>query len=331
MAEDPELEDLLLSVETGADQAKKDDAELSSLLDSALRDFGPSLPGRSDDGAAAATADSAAEDVSSTADENGFPNLQDLLKGFVDFSNETGASSQPPPPDLEFFKELMKEDPQMMGQFEQLAQAACQVDESENSQRQFSDSLTSTMTALTQNMESLQSNLSEEEMMAALAGLNVGQPRSNDGELRDDISLDGDDDDAEAGATGPSPSFLPMLGGMMRSILSKEVLHPSLQEIAVIYPSWLEENKETLSDSEFERYEKQYIIISEVCRDFDEETEESPDEDKQRRFERVLIHMQKMHELGQPPKELLLKLDPTMETNPGGVPLMPQMDQCSIM
>lgn len=107
--------------------------------------------------------------------------------------------------------------------------------------------------------------------------------------------------------------------------------HRPLLEIANIYPSWLEEKKETLSDAEHERFEKQYIIISEVCRDFEEEAEESPEEDKQRRFERVLVHMQKMHELGQPPKELLLKLDPTMETNPGGVPLMPQMDQCSIM
>ena len=42
--------------------------------------------------------------------------------GFADFSNETGASSQPPPPEMGFFKELMKEDPQLMGQFEQLAQ-----------------------------------------------------------------------------------------------------------------------------------------------------------------------------------------------------------------
>jgi len=337
MAEDPELDDLLSSVDAGASQAKKDDAELSQLLDSALKDFGPSGTTKSEDDAASAGADPSAAAMGdnahfpSTASENDFPNLQDLLKGFADFSNESGASSQPVPPDMDFFKELMKEDPQMMGQFEQLAQAACQVDESENSQRQFSESLTSTLTALTQNMESLQSNLSEEEMMAALAGLNVGQPRTDGGELRDDISLDGDDDDAEAGANGPSPAFLPMLGGMMRSILSKEVLHPSLQEIANIYPSWLAENKETLSDGDYERFEKQYIIISEVCRDFEEETEASSEEDKQKRFERVLVHMQKMHELGQPPKELLLKLDPSLETSPGGVPLMPQMDQCNVM
>lgn len=336
MAEDPDLEDLLSSVDTGATQVRKDDVELSQLLDSALKDFGPSeTAGDSEEGSnvsAAAAAATAAASGPETSNNPDFPNLQELLKGFADFSSESNASSQPPP-DMEFFKELMKEDPQMIGQFEKLAQAACHVDESENSQRQFSDSLTSTLTALTQNMESLQSNLSEEEMMAALAGLHVGQPKNNEGELRDDISLDGDDDDAEAaaGASGPSPAFLPMLGGMMKSILSKEVLHPSLQEIANIYPTWLEENKKTLSDEDYERFEKQFIIISEVCRDFEDETDDSPEDDRQRRFERVLVHMQKMHELGQPPKELLLKLDPSMETNPGGVPLMPQMDQCSIM
>ena len=104
-----------------------------------------------------------------------------------------------------------------------------------------------------------------------------------------------------------------------------------ISEIANVYPAWLEENKETLSEEDYVRFEKQYIIISEVCRDFEEETETSSEDEKQRRFERVLLHMQNMHALGQPPKELLLKLDPTMETNPGGVPLMPQMDQCNVM
>jgi len=341
MAEDPELEDLLGSVEASASQVNKDDAELSQLLDSALKDFTPSQSEKAGGGdsaaavaaaAASATSDSA-DHVPSTASDQDFPHLEDLLKGFATFGaeNPSSTSSLPQPQEMDFLKEMMKEDPQMLSQFEQLAQAACHVDESESSQRQFSDSLTSTLTALTQNMESLQTNLSEEEMMAALSGLNLGAQRPNEGELRDDISLDGDDDADDAAATGPSPAFLPMLGGMMKSILSKEVLHPSLQEIANVYPGWLEENKSTLSDEDYVRFEKQYIIISEVCRDFEEETESSTEDDKQRRFERVLVHMQNMHALGQPPKELLLKLDPTMETNPGGVPLLPQADQCNVM
>jgi len=328
MAEDPELEDLLGSVEASASQTNKEDAELSQLLDSALKDFTPSQSESKGESAGA----TASTHVPSAASEGDFSHLEDLLKGFASFGAENAASSQPQPQEMDFLKELMKEDPQMMSQFEQLAQAASRVDESESSQKQFSDSLTSTLTALTQNMESLQGNMSEEEMMAALSGLHLGNARGNEGELRDDISLDGDDDaEAEDAASGPSPAFLPMLGGMMKSILSKEVLHPSLQEIANVYPAWLEENKETLSDEDYVRFEKQYIIISEVCRDFEEETETSSEEEKQRRFERVLVHMQNMHALGQPPKELLLKLDPTMETNPGGVPLMPQMDQCNVM
>jgi len=335
MADDPELEDLLGSVEASTMQANKDDSELSQLLDSALKDFTPSQSEKGATEAAASAASATTETgVPSAINDQDFPHLEDLLKGFATFGAENASSSQPQPQEMEFLKEFMKEDPQMLHQFEQLAQAACHVDETESSQKQFSDSLTSTLTALTQNMESLQSNLSEEEMMAALSGLNLSNPRGNEGELRDDISLDGDDDnddDAEAAAAGPSPAFLPMLGGMMKSILSKEVLHPSLQEIANVYPGWLEENKETLSDEDYVRFEKQYIIISEVCGDFEEETESSSEDDKQRRFERVLVHMQNMHALGQPPKELLLKLDPTMETNPGGVPLMPQMDQCTVM
>lgn len=341
MAEDPELDDLLLSVEASASQVNKDDAELSQLLDSALKDFTPTQPRLNEQSSNilatsapnTATTDDDGDSVPSTANENDFPYLSDLLQGFAEFNPADDASSGQHLPQ-DFLKELLKEDPRMMSQFEHLAQAACQVDESETSQQEFSESLTSTLTALTQNMDSLRGNLSEEEMMAALAGLNLGTPPvpQND-ELRDDISLDGDDDAAvgDAASNGPSPAFLPMLGGMMKSILSKEVLHPSLQEIANIYPSWLEENKETLSEEDFMRFEKQYIIISAVCQDFEEETESSSEDDKQRRFERVLIHMQKMHELGQPPKELLLKLDPSMETNPGGIPMMPQMDQCIIM
>lgn len=328
MADDPELDDLLIEANGSNIHSNNNDVELSNLLDSALKDFAPSQNG--------ANLNYKKESETETKDETlksdqGFPFLNELMKGFATFTQAKNQSSQncDPTQEIDFLKDLMKEDPEMMGQFEYLAQAASKVDDTEASQKEFSTSLTSTLSALTQNMESLQGTLSEEGMMTALAGLNLND-RPDEGELRDDISLDGDDDDAGA-AAGPSPSFLPMLGGMMKSILSKEVLHPSLQEIAAIYPSWLEENKSTLSDEDFVRFEKQFIIIAEVCRDFEQETESTSEIEKQQRFERVLIHMQKMHELGQPPKELLLKLDPSIETIPGAVPMMPQLEQCCIM
>lgn len=345
--DDPELEDLLGSAEAAAvnssSSQQKDDAELSQLLDSALRDFAPAAPtpGPTDESEGPHTARRQPRGDETSDDE--LPFLSELLKGFAELTPPSASGGATvgdipqPTHELDFLKGLLKEDPQMMGQFEHLAQAACKVDESEDSQKEFSESLTSTLTALTENMESLQGQLSEQEMMAALAGLNLGDagPKPGEGELRDDISLDGDDDEEDeattAAANGPTPAFLPMLGGMMRSILSKEVLYPSLKEIASVYPAWLEDSKDKLSQEEFMRFEKQYIVISEVCDDFEAETEASSEDEKQHRFERVLIHMQKMHELGQPPKDLLLKLDPSMEFNTGGIPMMPQADQCALM
>lgn len=37
--------------------------------------------------------------------------------------------------------------------------------------------------------------------------------------------------EGETGADGDQPPFLPMMQGMMKSLLSKEVLYPSLKEI----------------------------------------------------------------------------------------------------
>ena len=90
MAEDPELEDLLGSVEqTSNVQANKEDAELSQLLDSALKDFAAPTPGSSSQGgnvaeasAADATIPSARHDPS-TASEADFPHIEELLKGLL--------------------------------------------------------------------------------------------------------------------------------------------------------------------------------------------------------------------------------------------------------
>lgn len=86
MADDPELEDLLDSVEAGEKTVNKDDAELSQLLDSALKDFVPSKSA-ADDAAAASSPTGAAAGASahvpSTASDAEFPHLEDLLKGMT--------------------------------------------------------------------------------------------------------------------------------------------------------------------------------------------------------------------------------------------------------
>lgn len=47
--------------------------------------------------------------------------------------------------------------------------------------------------------------------------------------------------------------FLPFMQGMMQSLLSKEVLYPSLKELVDKYPAWLQENKGKVEPSEYTR------------------------------------------------------------------------------
>lgn len=67
-----------------------------------------------------------------------------------------------------------------------------------------------------------------------------------------------DDESAEA---GEFPSFMQ---GMMQSLLSKEVLYPTMKELVDKYPAWLEEKKATLPAADFERYTEQLNLMQKV-------------------------------------------------------------------
>lgn len=58
--------------------------------------------------------------------------------------------------------------------------------------------------------------------------------------------------------------FLPFMQGMMQSLLSKEVLYPSLKELVDKYPAWLEEKKTSLPAEDLERYQKQLDLMQKV-------------------------------------------------------------------
>lgn len=70
---------------------------------------------------------------------------------------------------------------------------------------------------------------------------------------------------SQAGLDDQRPAdILPFMQGMMQSLLSKEVLYPSLKEIVDKYPAWLEEKKDTLETKDFDRYTKQLTLMQKV-------------------------------------------------------------------
>ncbi|XP_022123930.2 peroxisomal biogenesis factor 19 [Pieris rapae] len=123
-------------------------------------------------------------------------------------------------------------------------------------------------------------------------------------------------------------AFIPFMQGMMQSLLSKEVLYPSLKELVDKYPDWLRNNKDTLDPAEYERFSQQEKLMRQVCDELEPEQESDPEDVKKRRFQVVLELMQKTQDLGQPPTELVGDM---AEPPPGFTPAPDTNSQCSLM
>lgn len=81
---------------------------------------------------------------------------------------------------------------------------------------------------------------------------------------------------------------------MMQSLLSAEVLLPSLKEMLEKYPAWLDENKDKISAADLDRYTKQQELFKVICAELEKETPNDSADVKNERFKIVLKNMQKV-------------------------------------
>ncbi|CAO1329341.1 unnamed protein product [Diamesa serratosioi] len=207
---------------------------------------------------------------------------------------------------------------QMQLGFARLAEAASlavdpnsSTDNTPQVDSQFTQSITDVLKGLSEGQENLQQPFSSDDIAGMFGNINLNE-------------------------TGENNAFLPFMQGMMQSLLSAEVLLPSLKDLVTKYPSWLAENGSTISTEDKERYENQLKLMKEVCDELESEKPEDSPEVKKDRFNIVLDRMQKMQELGQPPTDLVGETDnaiPNLELGAGmpGMPGMPGAEQCSIM
>jgi len=146
---------------------------------------------------------------------------------------------------------------------------------------QFVDSITQAIQGLREGTD----NLNATAPPADLAGMFSGLQLNDDG--------------------GDGNPFLPFVQGMMQSLLSAEVLLPSLKELLEKYPVWLAENGDKIDPADKERYLKQQELFKVICADLEQEKPTDSPEVKSERFKKVLDNMKKLHEYGQPPAELV--------------------------
>ncbi|KAJ3595192.1 hypothetical protein NHX12_004496 [Muraenolepis orangiensis] len=213
--------------------------------------------------------------------------------------------------------ELAQEEPELLQHFHKLSEAAGKVGTDEASQQEFTSCLKETLSGLAKNANNLQSSgLASDDLVKTLEGLGLNE------------SGEGGEGGSEDG------NILPVMQSIMQNLLSKEVLYPSLKEITGKYPEWLETNRPSLSPEDHLRYQQQAQIMGHICTEFEKEGAEGPDKDA--KFESILDLMQRLQDLGQPPKELAgdapagLNFDLESMTLPGG-PGAAAAEQCSIM
>ncbi|XP_063296248.1 peroxisomal biogenesis factor 19 [Pelobates fuscus] len=253
-------------------ESGREDKELEELLDSALDDFEKTsqppnpVDTSTNDAQPERSPGDAAKDALFTSQEKFFQEL---------FNSEMAAQATE-----EFekaMKELADEEPHLVEQFQKLSEAAGKVGSDEASQQEFTSCLKQTLTGLAKNADELQNpSLSEEELAKAMDGLGMDE---------------GDGDG----------NILPLMQNIMQSLLSKEVLYPSLKEITEKYPDWLRTNREALAADDYRKYQDQHTLMEKICQQFEVEDQGEGDT---ARFEAVMDLMQQLQEFGHPPKEL---------------------------
>lgn len=194
----------------------------------------------------------------------------------------------------------------MSAEFAKFAEAAAKSASEAQSDADFTGCLAETMKQLNQNNEELKSVPNAEDLSKMFESFGLGG---------------GVGEGEEAGMSG----LFPLMQVMLENILSKEVLYPPMKEITDKYPDWLADHRSSLPEEEYERYNKQYDVMKQVVQLYEQEQDSDTEEVKGQRFEKVMKFMQKLQEMGQPPKDLVGDMGPMINFDEAGNPVLPDM------
>ncbi|XP_062849762.1 peroxisomal biogenesis factor 19 [Trichomycterus rosablanca] len=280
------------------EQRAEADNELDELLDSALDDFDKNnVPRVAPEPPTAPGAEAKSEKKA--------PLLEDgrLFESLFEGDMVTQAQQEWE----KAMAELAQEEPELIQQFHKLSEAAGKVGSDSASQQEFASCLKDTLSGLAKNTDNLQaSGLAGDDLVKTLEGLGL---------------------DENGEGSGEDGNILPIMHSIMQNLLSKDVLYPSLKEITEKYPEWLDNNRASLSVEDVQRYEQQQRIMGEICKQFER------DVDSESSFENIMELMQKLQDLGHPPKELAGEAPPGLNFDPESLnlPGAAGAEQCSIM
>merc|ERR1711862_466311 len=104
-----------------------------------------------------------------------------------------------------------------------------------------------------------------------------------------------------------------IIEGMMKQLISKEIMYEPIKQVTDRFPHWLAEKKKTLSDEEYNRYGNQYQYFQRIVAIYENDPENFP---------RLMELLQDVQEYGQPPAEIIKELAPDLDLDTEGMPKM---------
>lgn len=121
---------------------------------------------------------------------------------------------------------------------------------------------------------------------------------------------------AQFEALGEKEDYNEVIDGVMRQLLSKDLMYEPSKQICDRFPEWLALHKQNLSDAEYTNYGKQYQTFQKLLAVYDSE----PDN-----FPRLMELMFDLQSYGQPPADIIKDLAPGLKFDENGMPIMPNM------
>jgi len=121
---------------------------------------------------------------------------------------------------------------------------------------------------------------------------------------------------AQFEALGEKEDYNEVVDGVMRQLLSKDLMYEPTRQICDKFPEWLALHKKNLSDAEYDNYGHQYQSFQKILAVYVTE----PDN-----FPRLMELMFDMQQYGQPPAEIIQDLAPGLRFDENGMPIMPNM------
>lgn len=270
--------------------------ELSDLLDSALSDFCKNQE---------------------TVGQNVTPSPSSQAGGATKPTSAVDESSSKLNKENASFK-LFESDPELKECWSKLVKSCNEP--VENDDNDFRDSLHNTLKIISEKAKDIAGDehlLSEDDIAKTLANL---------------AELNGDPENNDSDGNSELNRIMPLMSNIMENLLSKDFLYPTLSDLSQKYPDYLNEYKNKISREDYERYEKQFKIIGEICSEFESEHETESSEAKNVRFNRILTLMQTMQTYGTPPPSLVSPSAINPDTL-GDLNMFGQMDdtKCSLM